>query len=305
MAENKLLPNHKDSENDALYTLMNILLQTENKQAQFNYIDLSLKTLGKSPVGRMLRDPVLFWTLIKLFHYDHFRSRDNTKAGLSMRNIVTWYPVIAGVSMVLHGYYLCLFHYQGMRHVAEQMSIILNFLAAPVAFQDVSDDVPSKDLPMAFYSEYKQLENEFQKPIPVEACQTLDKHFFEDWTDLYVKHFQSKEEGVPKIEYFATCEESERHEYDAELEDFWTKAIMSAEVNSEVLLKRVSTSHAADVVIKAMPAKLKALKHGLMELRYPNQLFCFYPISNKIFLYTLGEQLQRIKGAITEVGSQQ
>ena len=173
LAENKLLSNHKDSEHDALYTIMNILLQTENKQARLDYIDLSLKMLSKSPIGYMLKDPILFWILFKLFYYDHFQSWDNTKAGLSMWNIVTWYPVIAGVSMILHRCYLSLFHYQDVRHVMEKISIMLNFLAAPVPFQNVSNNVPSKDLPMTFYNKYKWLENEFQEPIPTEAQPNL------------------------------------------------------------------------------------------------------------------------------------
>ena len=73
--------------------------------------------------------------------------------------------------MVLHGCYLFLFHYQDMRHVMEKMRIIFNFLTAPVSFQDVFNNVPSKHLPMAFYNKYKCLENEFQEPIPTEAHQ--------------------------------------------------------------------------------------------------------------------------------------
>ncbi|KAF8120682.1 hypothetical protein EV363DRAFT_1188543 [Boletus edulis] len=99
LAQNKLLPTHQDSDNDAFHTVMNILLQTEDLEARGRYIDLSLKTVGKSPVGRLLRDQQLFMDLLQLFKFEHFRSRDNTKAGLSMRNIISWYPVIAGVSL--------------------------------------------------------------------------------------------------------------------------------------------------------------------------------------------------------------
>jgi hypothetical protein len=84
----------------------------------------------------------------------------------------------------------------------------------------------------------------------------LDKNFFDEGTDLYIKHFQftGKEVAIPIIEFFASSKKSERQKYDSELEDFWTQGIMAAEVNSEVLLKCVSTSHAADMVIKTMPA---------------------------------------------------
>jgi hypothetical protein len=42
-----------------------------------------------------------------------------------------------------------------------------------------------------------------------------------------------------------------------------------------------------------------------MELRYSDKLFRFYPIPNKMFLYTLGEQLKSIQGAIIEVSGRQ
>jgi len=54
---------------------------------------------GKSSVGRLMRDPVLFWEIFELFRYEHFRSRDNGRAGLSMRNIMLWYPAIADVGI--------------------------------------------------------------------------------------------------------------------------------------------------------------------------------------------------------------
>ena len=77
---------------------MNILLHTQDKSARERYLDLSIKTLGKSYVTRILRDRDLFWSLFELFQYEHFRSRDkNMKSGLSIRGIVSWYPVIAGV----------------------------------------------------------------------------------------------------------------------------------------------------------------------------------------------------------------
>jgi hypothetical protein len=55
-----------------MHTIMNILLQIEDKAACVAYVNLSLQMLGKSPVARLLRDQVLFWTLFELFRYNHF-----------------------------------------------------------------------------------------------------------------------------------------------------------------------------------------------------------------------------------------
>jgi hypothetical protein len=60
------------------------------------------------------------------------------------------------------------------------------------------------------------------------------------------------------------------------------KSDNGTEVNSEVLLKYVSMSHAADIVITMMSTKLKALKYDLMELIFPGGLFYFYYIPVKI-----------------------
>lgn len=101
LASNSVLPTHQDSENDSLHTMMNILLHTSTKDARRKYIDSALTTiasLNKSSLGRILRDEQLFDELFLLFQMEHFRSRDNIKAGLSIRNINTWYPVIGGVS---------------------------------------------------------------------------------------------------------------------------------------------------------------------------------------------------------------
>ena len=106
------------------------------------------------------------------------------------------------------------------------------------------------------------------------------------------------------IEFFASSEQVEENQYNSQLLEYWEKVIMEAEVNCEVLLKRISTNHVADTIIKTMPAKLKALKHGLMELLLPGRLLQYYPIPNKVFLYSLGEQLKSIQGSIKEVSRQ-
>ena len=50
---------------------------------------------------------------------------------------------------------------------------------------------------------------------------------------------------------------------------------MCTKVNSELLLNHVSNGCNMNVVIKVLPAKFKALKHSLMKLRHPDQLFHF------------------------------
>ena len=79
---------------------------------------------------------------------------------------------------------------------------------------------------------------------------------------------------------------------------------MEAEVNHEVVLKCISTNHITDMIIRMMLSTLKALKHGLMELLLSGWLLWFYPIPNKVFLYSLGEQFKSIQGSIKEVNGQ-
>jgi len=190
-----------------------------------------------------------------------------------------------------------------MRHLSEQMRLILDFLAAPVQFKDVSKNVPLDQLSTAFHKEYVRLNKQFQDPIPSEACDTLDDEFFSDWTSLYVKHFQGKNSEVPKIEYFASSEEKERREYQRAMEDYWTETIRNAEALKDVTVKRTTRNKTRELVIAAMPAKLTALKHGLMERLYPDRLLQFYPVPNRMFMYALGEQLKSIQGAIKEVST--
>lgn len=101
LSTNVVLPTHQDNENDSLHTLMSILLQTPSVEARKEYILAalnSISTLNNSALGRILRDEKLFAELFKLFQMEHFRSCDNLRAGLSIRNIATWYSVIGGVS---------------------------------------------------------------------------------------------------------------------------------------------------------------------------------------------------------------
>lgn len=193
-----------------------------------------------------------------------------------------------------------------MKYIVQHASFILDFLAAPVSFKDVSKNLPLQDIPMAFHAEYMRWNEEFLNPIPPEAYETLDECFFQRWTDIYVKHFQNKESPVCPIEYFASSETTERQKYELVLEEYWTSMIREAGVDEEdVSATRITNNKVRSTVIKAMPAKLMALKHGLMELLYPDRLMRFYPVPNKIFMYVLGEQLKSIEGAITEVSVKQ
>ena len=101
LAGNKLLPSHEDSDTDMLNTMMKVLLQIKDNGLQVKYIKSALNggTLAKSSLGRILRDSALFWALFELFRYPHFRSQGKQNTGLSVRHIVTWYPIIGGVSV--------------------------------------------------------------------------------------------------------------------------------------------------------------------------------------------------------------
>ncbi|KAN0074532.1 hypothetical protein V8E55_011944 [Tylopilus felleus] len=108
-----------------------------------------------------------------------------------------------------------------------------------------------------FYEEYKCLECEFHKPILDKARKSVDSDFFQDWTDVFVTHFQGagKKNAHHHMEYFTSSNNMERGTYKTILYDFWNHLIMVVEV----------------------PAKLKALKHGPMEMLHPDQLMHSYP----------------------------
>ena len=56
--------------------------------------------LGKIIYNSHLKDQDLFWNLFELFQYGHCCSQDkNIKSGLSIHGIVSWYLIIAGVSI--------------------------------------------------------------------------------------------------------------------------------------------------------------------------------------------------------------
>ncbi|KAI6100896.1 hypothetical protein EV401DRAFT_1894366 [Pisolithus croceorrhizus] len=160
-------------------------------EAQHKYINTTLSTVrsvSNSNLGKILQDMDMFNALFELFKYQHFCSHENAKSGLSMHCMPKWYPSHAGC----------------MLHIIRQAIIMLDFLAAPVDFQDVSKDVlPGGDILAAFEAEYWCLSSKFDKPIPSEACQVLDDKFFIDWTNQHLFHFH-KDDGTNVMEYFAS-----------------------------------------------------------------------------------------------------
>ena len=101
LARNKLLPSHKDFDTDMPNTMMKVLLQIKDDELWAKYIKsvLNRGTLAKSPLGCILRDSALFWTLFELFCYPHFQSQGKQNTRLSVCHIVMWYPIISGVSV--------------------------------------------------------------------------------------------------------------------------------------------------------------------------------------------------------------
>ncbi|KAI6012016.1 hypothetical protein PISMIDRAFT_11647 [Pisolithus microcarpus 441] len=291
LAGNQLLPTHLDSENDSFNTMMNILLQMPSAESRHKYIDTTLgtvKSVSNSNLAKLLRDKDMFDALFELFKYDHFRSRENSKSGLSMRGIAKWYPTYAGC----------------MLYVVRQAIHMLDFLASPVDFRDVSKDIPEgSDVPTAFEAEYRRLAAELQKPISAVARKALDDKFFSDWTDQYLNHFH-KGSGVNTMEYFASSIPMEQRTYRKQLEEYWDVVIRRAEAGTEVLPVGSTAGESDDttnVIRASMPAKLKALKHGLMQRLHPQSLLDQFPIPNKMLLYALSKQLYHVREGITEV----
>ncbi|KAI6102201.1 hypothetical protein F5141DRAFT_1065688 [Pisolithus sp. B1] len=147
-------------------------------EAQHKYINTTLsmvRSVSNSNLGKILQDGDMFNALFELFKYNHFCSCENVKPGLSMHGMARWYPGHAGC----------------MLHVFRQFILMLDFLAAPVEFQDSSKDVPpSSDVLTAFEAKYWHLSSRFDKPISVEAHQVLDDKLFIDRTDQHLLHMQ-------------------------------------------------------------------------------------------------------------------
>ncbi|KAI6096773.1 hypothetical protein F5141DRAFT_1220559 [Pisolithus sp. B1] len=289
MASNSVLPVHQDSEHDSLQLIMKILLDTSSPEAREKFIQQALKSIrsmNTSSLGKILRDRTLFNSVFNLFQFNHFCSRDNTGTGLSIQNIITWYPTVGGA----------------MIYISDCCYKILHFLAMPVEFDDVPAGTPPQDIEAWFASQYGAKSQEFDKPIQLAACQVLDKTYFKHWADTFAKYMTSgeKENQVPPIDLFASGESSEDEQYTLALSKYWEVVIRHAEMEKEGCL-HVQRDPISDILRLTMPAKLKALQHGLMAKIHGNKLLGLLPVPTKLLLYTLGEQLKSIQPAIKEM----
>ncbi|KAI6019569.1 hypothetical protein EDC04DRAFT_2901766 [Pisolithus marmoratus] len=222
-----------------------------------------------SQLGRILRDRVLFDAVFDLFQYEHFRSWDNTGTGLSICNIYKWLPTIGGA----------------MIYISQWCSQILHFLATPIDFVDVDPTTPEEEVADAFLRQYNSVKAEFEKSLPLSACQVLDKRYFKDWTDIYVKMVGSseKEDQLAPIEFFGTMQMDEAQNYSRYMSNYWDAMVAHAE------RERDSTIY--------------ALHHGLMGKILGDKFADQLPVPTKVLMYTLGEQLRSIEPAIREVVS--
>ncbi|KAI6043267.1 hypothetical protein EDC04DRAFT_2959099 [Pisolithus marmoratus] len=269
LAANAILPVHQDSEQDSLQMIMNVLLST-------------------SQLGRILRDRVLFDTVFNLFQYKHFHSWDNTGTGLSICNIYKWLPTIGGA----------------MIYISQWCSQILHFLATPIDFADVDPTTPEEEVADAFLRQYNSVKAEFEKSLPLSACQVLDKRYFKDWTDIYVKMVGSseKEDQLAPTEFFGTMQMDEAQNYSRYMSNYWDAMVAHAERERDSTIY-VARDANTGLIKKSMPIKLKALHHGLMGKILGDKFADQFPVPTKVLMYTLGEQLRSIEPAIGEVVS--
>ncbi|KAI6043390.1 hypothetical protein EDC04DRAFT_2600254 [Pisolithus marmoratus] len=291
LATNPIVPVHQDSEHDSLQMIMNVLLYNQNPDAREQYIKNFLEktaSTATSQLGKILRDWALFDAVFNLFQYEHFCSWDNTGTGLSIHNISKWLPTIGGTS-------------RAMIYISQCCSQILHFLATPIEFMDVDPETPDNQLDDAFLTKFNLVKAEFEKSLPLSACQVLDKRYFKDWTDIYVKMVGSseKEDQLAPIEFFGSMQEDEAQKYSRYMSKYWNAMVVHAEreQDSTIYVPRDVSTH---LIKNSMPIKLKALCHGLMGKFLGDKFADQFPVPTKVLMYTLGEQLRSIEPAIRE-----
>ena len=190
-----------------------------------------------------------------------------------------------------------------MIQVLKDCNVILNFLSAPVKFLGVPDDMANDDIPNAVYEEYKKHGIELERIPSLETCELLNEEYFETWTKKYMKHFQEarylKSKNTPVIELFAAMNTEEASEYRKCLSTYYDEVIDHAEMHAQGISP--TSDEPEDLIRLSMPAKLKALKYGVMKKRYGSRVMKHYPVLNKFLLNALSEQLKGVKKVITEV----
>ncbi|KAI5985313.1 hypothetical protein EDC04DRAFT_2913870 [Pisolithus marmoratus] len=281
LAGNQILPSNQDSENDSFHTVMNILLKMPNMETCHKHVDSILEMVSS------------------------YSGSNLGKHGLSMQCILHWYPTFAGMSHpIVTSLELTSDHTsstQCMIHIIKVSALILDFLAAPVNFVDVTKDLePGEDILDAFLAQYSSLKAEFNKPIPAEAHEILDNKYFSRWTNQYMSQFHKAQDSM-LFEYFASNIPQEQKAYQCQLSNYWMTMIREVEAECKEATASSSTDNVGYRIKMAMPAKLKALQHHLLHWLHPNHLLDQFLIPNKGFLYMLSEQLRYVEAAIKEV----
>ncbi|KAI6105292.1 hypothetical protein EDD16DRAFT_1713993 [Pisolithus croceorrhizus] len=123
-----------------------------------------------------------------------------------------------GISDVLKAPHQDAFNKAGQKEGGVWQAIImLDFLAAPVDFQDVSKDVPPDgDILAAFEAEYQHLSSKFDKPIQ----------------QMYIRSWDN---CTNVLKYFASSMAKEKKIYCCQLAQYWDALIMMSEANVQLL----------------------------------------------------------------------
>ena len=188
-----------------------------------------------------------------------------------------------------------------MIYVTQNASKILDFLAAPVDFKDVPESMSAKDKGHVFKEHYMECEDAFHNPIKQNVREYIDTTYLAMWTDIYMKHFHKKGENViSTIDYFACTDQKELGMYIQTLDEYWQEVIEAAKSELEKPTI-IAKNTAQECIRKSMPAKLSALRFGLMNHIYPGRFMNLYPVPNRMFIYALGQQLKSVQDAIKEV----
>ncbi|KAI5984825.1 hypothetical protein EDD15DRAFT_2200964 [Pisolithus albus] len=96
-------------------------------------------------------------------------------------------------------------------------------------------------------------------------------------------------EGSNPMEYFASGTLKEQKIYQGQLANYWNTMVRNGRGRYPATPQQQCNSGRA-----SMPAKLKALKYGLMHSLHPNGLLGQFPNPTKLFLYALSKQLNHL-----------
>ena len=150
-----------------------------------------------------------------------------------------------------------------MTFLLNQCADILEFLAAPVEFQEI--DTASTDAGTtldAFTTQYNRVKPKLVKPVSASVRRLLNNSYFPSWTTAYTKHmvtaFQSKDKKCPLVmEYFGTNIKVEEAAYMKKLKDFWKAVRTHAKDKLNII---APLSRFADLVKRSMPAAYESAR---------------------------------------------